>query len=216
MSAVSGRLLGASAFRTGAFRFVRWAGFDVLGRVSGFVALVISVIHPSVELWREIRRRPATEAFSTGSGLAMKYDPVEKTLAFDFAVVLRNEGTRDDLVSGASASLETRDGGKLETLPTPDLEISLDGARSVSPPFPVPVGSSRLELSVQSRLDDRAIALARAQGGRRLRLTLDAQSRHPLELTFCFDMADPGLFDSSQLEKRRFISLACRAEGDHS
>lgn len=190
-------------------RFLFWPGMDVLGRIAGFVALAISVVHPSIELWHDFRRQPATEAINTGSDLVMVYDPREKTLDFRFTVVLRNEGTRDDLLSGAAASLEAIEDGNVQVLPTPELALSSEEKRSLRPPFPIAIGSNRLEMSVRSVLGGKDVEVVRAQGERRLRLTLKAQSADPLTLQFCFAMTDPHIFDSRKLQEKTFIQAAC-------
>lgn len=187
-------------------------GFDTLGRVSGVVALVISLIHPTIEGWHDIMRAPATIATNRGSPLELAYDPQMRALEFRVSAILRNDGTRDDALQAVSVRLQALASGTGHALPDEGIGVASEEEESVILPYPVRLGSHRLGIQARSPLDPTDLAAFHAEGEWQLVVTLKAEDSTPHTLEYCFYLTSTtikDLFDSERLQEKRFIRSTC-------
>ncbi len=76
---------------------------SVLGVIGGVFALLNGGYH----LWIEVNKTSETVVTNTGSSLEVTYDPTLQTLEFAFIVLAENSGTKDDVIKGGTATLES-------------------------------------------------------------------------------------------------------------
>jgi hypothetical protein len=179
----------------------RW--LDSIGAACGVVALIIS----GLQAWYQIRRAPDTVATNEGSALQIDYDPVQKSLAFTFPALLQNNGTSDDFLEGASATLQVSGGAQQKMIS--GMSLGSDSKTSIEFPYPLPIGSHLLSVSARSDLNDASTLVG---GSNRIDLTLTAANQSQHKLQYCFDLnADlvADMLHSQRLWHRQISPVAC-------
>lgn len=189
-------------------RFLFLPGFDVFGRVAGILALAISIVHPTVEAYRDFRQAPSTVVLNSGSELTLVYDPLKKAFDFTFPVVLRNDGTRDDLLSSASVSLAIAEDSP-RSLSSENVSVMTVDDNRVGLPLPVAKGSTQLFLAARTSFEPQQLSALLRNAAGRLILTLQAENSEPYTLQYCFYMTPSKLAEvlgSRRLERVRFLA----------
>ena len=188
-------------------------GFDVLRRFSGILALLISLIHPAMEAWKDFRRAPSTEATNRGASVQVRYDPVARELDFKFPVILTNYGNADDFLHSPSISLEYPGVGAVRPLPAAAMELLDDEDQPVKLPYLLRNGAHRLDVAVRVLLDISNASAIRSAGRRRLEFQFQAGGRSaPYRLDYCFEFAAPvveALSEASALWSSPFRVSSC-------
>jgi hypothetical protein len=189
------------------------SGFDALGKVSGFLALVISLIHPAIETWNTVHQAPSTTANNKGSTMEMKYDPTSQSLELVFTAALRNDGNKDDMLQGVTAFLEGGDTGNGQRVKNESFGVASNEDPSVTLPYPILRGSHQFHVSARFTLGDTAIQTFRKQSEWQVRVALSTEGNaQPFALRYCFYVSDAiihDLVDAKQLYGRRFLETSC-------
>jgi hypothetical protein len=189
------------------------SGFDVLGKASGFLALVVSLIHPTIELWNKVHQAPSTIADNKGSTMEMKYDPTSQSLELVFSAALRNDGNKDDMLQGVTAFLAGGEAGQSQRVKNEDVGIATNAASAVTLPYPISLGSQQLHLSARFALGDSAIRAFRKQSEWQVNVRLSTEGKNqPFPLRYCFYVSDAmihDLFAAKKLYQRHFLETMC-------
>jgi hypothetical protein len=145
--------------------------------------------------------------------MEMKYDPTSQSLELVFWAALRNDGNRDDMLQGVTASLDGREAGNSQTVKNEDVGIASNPESAVTLPYPILRGSHQFRVSARFTLGDTAIQAFRKQSEWQVNVGLSTEGKdQPFALRYCFYVTDAmihDLFDAKQLYDRRFLETSC-------